>query len=315
MNNDKIMMKYPFSQGDSLYDGLYHEIIPINVVPIEINGRLFFIMIYDDLTINEHGLITLVTNVNGVYYKVPLNSEGYDILWEYVTNNQYVARISQANYIPRLNGPIELAIGMKLNKERNINFNNPNMKFSLEYYIPLNSNGEMRDDNIFTSRYLSSQDDCDTYVFGKSPVCGQIFEGLVSGSKYYCYGHDRQDFSKEYYNTDGVKMYEFELDIPENTFVNTSYKDKKGRTIFSKIPYIPGKYHITGYYSDFIKEEDFSDSVNCERIHIETETGDYRDLHDRPIVFKDGGAKKLDMIFNSSYGSKRSEKSDFYKKR
>ena len=68
-----IIMKYPSISNNPLCDGNEHQIKPTNLFEFEYNGRTFYYMVYDDITMRMEAS-TILERIGNAFYKRPLRS-------------------------------------------------------------------------------------------------------------------------------------------------------------------------------------------------------------------------------------------------
>lgn len=70
----EITMQYPSGSGNELWDGLEHTIIPNDLLEFELNGNVYYVMQYRDITHNKDDLITILSfDENNNLVKNPLS--------------------------------------------------------------------------------------------------------------------------------------------------------------------------------------------------------------------------------------------------
>ena len=304
---NKISMQYPFDPLNPYYDGLAHDIVPTQFIRVIIDGRLYYAMTYNDLTLGRENFITLITWINGQYCKIPLDGNGYAVLCEYLHNHPELPVYSTERY--RIKQPIAVGMTMTLDPAV-LGRRTRNSKCPLIYYVPINVGGNTSVPHCTfrnAGMTMGLDNPAQVYDFKKTPLCDEFSRGLIYGLDHYRYGTNNNSM---YYNDIGVKKYEFDVDIVEGTTSVETFVDKEGKERRVLRLMIPGTYHITGYYSDFVSLMDYSDALDSKDMFIRDEEGRFEDLHDTPIVFKDGGIKELEMTFvtpppNDGYYFKR----------
>jgi len=71
LESNYITLDYPLDESNPLYDGTSHQVRPVELFRFERDGRIFYIFSYYDETL-EQIMITLLEEINGVFYKLPL---------------------------------------------------------------------------------------------------------------------------------------------------------------------------------------------------------------------------------------------------
>ena len=71
LTSDYITLDYPLDRSNPLYDGTSHRIKPIELFRFERDGRIFYIFSYYDESLGKE-MITLLEEINGLFYKLPL---------------------------------------------------------------------------------------------------------------------------------------------------------------------------------------------------------------------------------------------------
>ncbi len=298
MENPKLLrMQYPYDVDNPIYDGTEHDVVPTGFVSVEINGRPCLIMLYYDALVGKE-LVTVLTEIDGRYYKVPLSDDDYTRLPGFIGLDN--PRLSPEEVA--IEGPIGLAMSMKLPPEPSKDSKFPEDVMHLDYYVPLNPTENTSAMNA-TYRFSSIKEvdsEQSNYSFSKTPMCELIAGGIHEGTRKYYYSVPGTD----YLNSESVKRYDFEVTIPPGTKARKKYIDGEGNQRELEYAMIPGKYSVTVYYGNFTWD-DYEMAEKSDKIEIKAPTSEYRDLHDVPVVFRDGGAKLLDMSFKSMAPTKQ----------
>lgn len=294
MERKPIKMQYPYDPTNPYYDGKEHLVTPIFYVPIEIGGNKFFIMKYYDHHLNSE-MITLVINIGNQLLKVPLNEKGYELLNKYLENYKGKLYYCKAQ-----------AIGLT----KGIHIDNLESPYRFYFFVPRNEGGMTSVGSCtYTSNSVVGSNGIRTHNFIKEPLYRPIADGLQYGLNKCNIGMplpsmpNNYKISPSYYNDKNVLTYHFFIDIPKGATVEETIigSDNKARVVLLQM--IPGKYLITGYYSDFT-EKDYEQAKETKELKIVDEKESYNGIKDQPVVFRDGGAGLLPMYFDDELDKK-----------
>ena len=128
-NNEIVSMDYP--------DGSTHQVSFNEFYQIRIGDRDCYIARYVDHTLNAN-MITLISYDNGQWYKIPLNTDSYGYLNDYVDNHLNEALDASlytlADHI-RVTLPMEIGF-VPVNSRISSNNGKPSLKpvFKISYY-------------------------------------------------------------------------------------------------------------------------------------------------------------------------------------
>ena len=284
--NNIINMTYP--------DGTIHQVEMREYYPIRLGDRFCYIARYFDHTLNSD-MITLLTNCNGLWCKIPLNDDGYYYLSEYVERHGNL-RLDAEEYASL--GDIALGMPMTLippRKNKNGKMTKPQLWLS--YYVPINTKGATNvKDNIFGAggcliENTGAYDSPVHYDYHKIPNIDIVDKHLTTG------------VTKCRPNSHLVKEYDFEVDIPDGTYARKKVTLPDGKRVVLLYIAIPGHWNCQAFYSDFVRQDDYKAARDADRINIHTTADQYEDVHDIDRVWRDGGNKKLDMTFDDELRS------------
>ncbi len=260
-------------------DGTVHEVTFHRFYPIRISGVDCYVAEYYDYTAGSN-MITLITNYDNSWYKVPLDNAGYYYLSSYIQRCDQVFDAEEYS----IGQYVKLAQRMDLDFE---DLNDPRPTFNINLFVGVNGNGETWvPDTIYRSCGLISYNGTDDYEYSKELCSPGVIRKVVEGLRNY------------YINNHGVKEYDFEIDQKENVAISKKVKSPDGTLKHVLILLIPGHFKCKTYYSDFIDKEDYEKCEKADTINIEAEEREYLDLHDVDKVWRDGGNKKLPMTFD-----------------
>ena len=266
-------------------DWTVHEVEIVEYVPIMLNGTCFYIVVYYD-HFTRSNMITLITNYNDVWYKVPLNDEGYNYLSSYIENNRDRAlNVDDYELIENIGLAQPMDLMPPSNNDGKIN---KKPRLVLRYYVPINTNAVSNvRDTIFRSNGCRSQFDKDLEYNYRKDYNNPIID-------YYL----NEGFRHYYINNHNVKEYDFTAEIPPNTYGSRTIYLEDGTARTQLVLCIPGTYDCFAYYSDFINQSDYVSSRRSQNIEISADYDLYNDLHDIDKVWRDGGLDILDMDFD-----------------
>lgn len=288
----KVNMQYPYdcTGTNPLFDGRIHQMEPYSFHPITIGGRIYFIMNYYDFNANCEAT-TLLTEINGSLSKVPLDN--YDYLYDYLRRNTLPIVTPEQIKLPQT---IALAQALQADKI----FEGPNHDsikadpiIEITQYVPINPNGTTSvKGGTFApgSIIIDTLSDNETYYFEKAPSFKLKDDAIQDGLNHY------------YIDEDGVKRYDFVIDVPEETMGSILMMDNEGNIKRVNVAMIPGKWKYNIVYADFLSKEDYVATKKAGKFDIKAVWPEYRDRHDRNRAFMDGGDKTLDMTFFSAEG-------------
>lgn len=277
-NSDRVRMDYP--------DGTIHHIEFSRFYPIKIGNVDCYVAVYFDYTLNST-MITLITYIDGIWHKIPLNSEGYSYLNDYIEKNQS-KYLDASDY--DLGDRIRLAYAMDLIPPSNDPNDKRNKKplFKVNYYVPINSNGVTNVKNtIYRSNSVTTEiNKNQTYSYEKAFNNNKISSSISRGVEDY------------FINRNGVKQYDFLVEIRNGDSATKEIVTKDGKRMTIVAHMVPGLFECSAYYSDFVDYDDYTDAMLSDNIKINANTNEYKDLHDYDKVWKNGGNKELEMNFD-----------------
>lgn len=73
----KTKMQYPLDSKNPTLDGKVHEIVIKDMTKVNINGEIYYVVNYNDITVGNKPMYTFMKKINGILCKVPLVS--YDL--------------------------------------------------------------------------------------------------------------------------------------------------------------------------------------------------------------------------------------------
>ena len=264
-------------------DGTIHNVEFKEFIPIKISGRSCYVAIYFDHTLNIE-MITLITQENGVWYKIPLDGASYKLLASEIKNPKR-KKLSASKY--RLPERIRLAQSMSVVLPAD---NSKEIKpiFLIRRYVPINEDKslDIRDSVYSLDNLTHYPDGNNRFTYRKEFNTGIMDKEIANG------------MSKYSSNDHGVKEYDFEIKIPENTTGIKSIVTKDGKKITVGALFIPGVYKVKVYYSDFTEEDDFTKAKDAQEINIFADDKNYRSLKDADRAWRDGGMQALKMKFS-----------------
>lgn len=272
--SNKISMQYPLdaSGNNELFDGQTHNIEPIAIRRIEINGREFFVLDYYDHSMGVLA-ITLLIRMGSLFVKVPLSD--YDALFTYLdTHEQELLQLSDVKL------PDKIPLAQTLQPEYLFgNTNKPDDIYTFENYVPLTSNGNgIARDGAYSLSYvrIESFSDDEQYVFSKEANYPLKDIGIQEG------------ISNWQLNEDGIPTYSFQVKVPPYTVGTVAETHNDGRTLLRQVYIIPGihEYQIT--YGFCRTNEEYAASRRASSIVMEADYNDYKGLKDKKRAFFDG---------------------------
>lgn len=311
--NKSIRMQYPYDSSgkNRMFDGTIHDIIPIEIMPININGQEFFVMIYYDLTMSTIAT-TLLIRIGNILAKVPLDD--YDFFIEYLENNNIMSNtrltsptstiIFQDNQLIQLAQSISIRDLLTPNPSLNYQKEKPIFRFN--DYVPLSPNGtgEVMG-GLFSISYIKIEPytDEEDYVFNKEPNF-EIKDREVKNGIY------------NFYRSGGLNnKHRFCIEVKEGTTAQVFSVDSEGRVSMQLVLLIPGIHEYTITYASCKYENDYEASRYANTMVIKAKWPEYEDRHDIDNAFYDGCRRNLTIEFYNANGKRINDIKNEYKRR
>ena len=262
-------------------------------------------MTYYDHT-SDSPAITLLTEINGQYVKMPLND--YNILTELLNDNKTIETIMEYNtinlqrVINQILAQEKIPLGQLMQSKYLFDKKKQNKYaydfkkrqiYDFELYVTTDPyGGSIVERRMFTPSGILDHNNADDdsmqeYKYKKNATCNLVANGVKRGLSLVNINRNKRSNNYDY---------EFEVEIPEGTVGYKELETKDGRILLQQVLMIPGihRYHVV--YGKCEDLGDYRNSGRAETIKVFATRNQLKDdLHDTPKAFRLGCAQDLPM--------------------
>ena len=276
-----ITMQYPYIPGNDSIDGTIHDIAPLKIVRLNINGLEYFFMEYFDHTLG-HEMFTFLYNVNGKMYKIPLTLYSIEEIREII--GKYGVREVAPSELFGRNTRITLTETLNLRDIINSKAKKGKPYLDYPYFIPYNPENPMSiSDRVFRSSCRTIEGVTQEYIFDKEKN-GSLVENAI-----------RAEIRKNIKKIEKCESFfiSVTVEVPKDTFVEVPTKD--GRMV--RLEYIPGTHHHRILLTPCLDLSMDKPTRLCDSLGVMTKVDDYHGYEDNDKVFKAGYNCDLSVAF------------------
>ena len=285
VDSRNVTVQYPYNSSSEAIDGKIHEVTPLKLVRMNVNGLEYFFMEYFDHSLG-HEMFTILYNIDGVLHKVPLTLYSIDEIKTFIGKYGVEAVDPRLVFGDRLavRPTIPLAVGMGLRDIGASKLEDGKPQIDYPYYIPYNPENPMSiSDRIFRSSCRMIGD----------PKTDFIFEKEKNGNGMETAIREQIRANMDKIERGETFFIEVTVEIPKGTTVEVPTKDER----MVKATYIPGVHHHKILLTPCLDKQMDKMTRLCDRLGIQTDTATYSKYDDNARVFQGGYESKLPTTF------------------
>lgn len=284
LKSNNITIQYPYIPGNDSINGNIHDVTPVKIIRLNINGLEYFFMEYYDHKLG-HEMFAILNNSNEKLKMVPLTLYSVPEMKELIT--KYGVEEVNVNSLNKYLGDkpsIGLAMTMSLRDIINTKLKDGKAYIDYPLYIPYNPENPMNiSDRIFRSSCRTILDGEQEYIFDNEQH-GNIIEKAI-----------REKIRDNIDKVTACESFtvEINVDIPAGTRVEVPTKD--GRIVLAE--YIPGIHHAEVLLTPCLDKSMDKPTRLCDRVGIKASNEEYHGYEDNAMAFKDAYDGYLPIAF------------------